>query len=102
MQEYCCLTDIRMLLKKLSKKWNYPGKPATFHHYPQLKPAMTIKIFLVEDDAWFGELLRRHLSLNSEYEVLLFKSAKECLDNLYLKPDIISIDFGLPDMDGDK
>jgi two-component system response regulator AtoC len=63
---------------------------------------MTIKIFLVEDDAWFGELLRRHLSLNPEYEVTLYKSAKDCLENLYLKPDIISIDFGLPDMDGDK
>lgn len=60
-----------------------------------------LKIFLIEDDAWFGESLKYHLSLNRDYEVLLFKTAKECLDNLHLRPDIISIDFGLPDMTGD-
>ena len=59
------------------------------------------KIFIIEDDAWFGESLKYHLSLNKDYDVLLFKTAKECLDNLHLKPDIISIDFGLPDMTGD-
>lgn len=58
-------------------------------------------IFLVEDDIWLGQVLKRHLSLNPEYDVHLFKSGAECLSNLYLKPDIISIDFGLPDMGGD-
>jgi DNA-binding NtrC family response regulator len=60
-----------------------------------------IKIFLVEDDAWMGELYKHHLSLNPDYEISLFKTGKECLNNLYTKPDIISIDFGLPDMTGD-
>ncbi len=60
-----------------------------------------LKIFLVEDDPWFGESLKHHLSLNPDYQIDLFRTAKECLDHLHLKPDIISIDFGLPDLAGD-
>lgn len=61
-----------------------------------------LKIFLVEDDPWFGNLLKHHLSLNPEYEVFLYMSAKECMDNLYKKPHVVSIDYELPDMTGDK
>jgi DNA-binding NtrC family response regulator len=57
-----------------------------------------LKIFIVEDDLFFGELLRRHISLNPDYEVFLFGTGKECLGNLHHNPDVISIDFGLPDM----
>jgi DNA-binding NtrC family response regulator len=61
----------------------------------------SIRIFIVEDDKFVGELYKHHLSLNPDYNLTLFKSAKECLSNLHLKPDIICIDFGLPDMTGD-
>ncbi|WP_264566424.1 sigma-54-dependent transcriptional regulator [Flavobacterium sp. N3904] len=60
-----------------------------------------IKIFLIEDDAFFGETLKYHLTLNPDFEVLLYSSGKECLSHLYLKPDIICLDFGLPDIKGD-
>ena len=60
------------------------------------------KIFLIEDDAFSGEALKYHLKLNPEFDVHLFKTGKECLNNLYLKPDIICLDFGLPDITGDK
>jgi len=59
-----------------------------------------IKIFIVEDDPWYAELLKYHLSLNPDYEVELFVSGKECLDNLYKKPSIITVDYSLPDMNG--
>ena len=59
-------------------------------------------IFIVEDDAWYGEILKYHISLNPDYKVSRFETAKECLDKLYLQPDIITIDFSLPDMSGDK
>lgn len=62
---------------------------------------ISLKIFLVEDDSFFGETLKYHLKLNPDFDVHLFKTGKECLDNLYLKPDIISLDFGLPDIKGD-
>lgn len=60
------------------------------------------KIFLVDDDPWYGEVIKYHLSLNPDFEVVLMGTAKECLDRLWQKPDVICIDFGLPDMDGDK
>ncbi len=60
------------------------------------------KIFIVEDDPWYGELLKYHLSLNQEYDITLFTNAWSFLDKLYLKPDVITIDFNLPDMGGDE
>lgn len=60
-----------------------------------------LKIYLVEDDLFFGENLKYHLKLNPDYDILLFQTAKECLNNLHQKPDIICLDFGLPDMKGD-
>jgi len=59
-------------------------------------------IFIVEDDAWYGEILQYHISLNPDYKVSRFETAKECLEKLYLQPDLITIDFSLPDMPGDK
>ena len=58
-------------------------------------------IFIVEDDAWYGQILQYHLSKNPDYEVKIFLTGKECLDNLYQKPDLITIDFSLPDTRGD-
>ncbi len=60
-----------------------------------------VRIFLVDDDPFFGEMLKYHLQLNPDYEVFLYSSCKECLSELYRNPDIICIDFGLPDIQGD-
>lgn len=60
-----------------------------------------LKIFLVEDDPCYGELLKYHLSLNPDYNVSLFNNGASLLQNLYLKPDVICIDYGLPDIKGD-
>jgi two-component system, NtrC family, response regulator AtoC len=62
----------------------------------------TFKIFIIEDDPWYGELLKYHLSLNPDYDITLFESGKQCLDNLWQQPDVVCIDFGLPDMSGSK
>lgn len=59
-------------------------------------------IFMVEDDKWYGEMLQYHISLNPDYTVTLFETAKDCLSKLYLQPDLITIDISLPDMNGDK
>ncbi|MBS4064228.1 MAG: sigma-54-dependent Fis family transcriptional regulator [Chitinophagaceae bacterium] len=62
----------------------------------------TYKIFIVEDDPWYREILAYHLSLNPDYKVTHFETAKECLAKLSTKPDLITVDFSLPDMQGDE
>jgi len=59
-------------------------------------------IFIVEDDKWYGEILQYNFSLNPDYKITRFETAKEFLNNLYLQPDLVTIDFSLPDMPGDK
>ncbi len=60
------------------------------------------KIFIVEDDPWYGEILEYHLSLNPDYIITRFCTGKECLANMHKQPDLITIDFSLPDYTGDK
>jgi len=57
-------------------------------------------IFIVEDDVWYGEILQYHLSLNPDYQVTRFTNGKDCLRQLHHKPDLITIDYSLPDMNG--
>lgn len=58
------------------------------------------KIFVIEDDPLFGEMLRHHLALNPENEVHLFRSGSDCLKNIYHLPNLVSLDYSLPDMSG--
>lgn len=57
---------------------------------------------MVEDDPWYGEVLEYHLSLNPDYAVTRFTNGKDCLSQVYKQPDLITIDFSLPDLTGDK
>ncbi len=63
---------------------------------------LDFKIFIVEDDKWYGGLLHHYLSQNPDYEITLIGSGKECLAQLHRKPDLVTIDFGLPDMNGEE
>ncbi|RZK30854.1 MAG: sigma-54-dependent Fis family transcriptional regulator [Hymenobacter sp.] len=63
---------------------------------------LPLTVFIVEDDPWYGQLLHYHLSLNPEDTVYLWTSGQECLDNMHLRPDVVTIDFSLPDTSGDK
>jgi len=63
---------------------------------------MPFRIFVVEDDAWYGEFLRYQLTLNPDYEVELFPSGKKVLAQLHRNPDVICLDFSLPDMGGSE
>lgn len=58
------------------------------------------RIFVVDDDPWYGEILSYHLSLNPDYQVSRFSSGKECLQALSQRPHLITIDYSMPDMDG--
>ena len=58
------------------------------------------KIFVVEDDEWYSRLLVHTLSLNPDYEIQSFATGKDCLANLHQEPDVITLDYRLPDMKG--
>jgi DNA-binding NtrC family response regulator len=59
-----------------------------------------LKIFVVEDSEWYNKLLVYTLSLNPEYEVKSFFNGKDFLASLHEMPDIITLDYRLPDMTG--
>jgi DNA-binding NtrC family response regulator len=58
------------------------------------------KIFIVEDDTWYRNFLSYTLQLNPDYEVVSFENAKDCLNSLHQKPDLITIDYSLPGING--
>lgn len=57
-------------------------------------------IYVVEDNEWYNRLLVHSLSLNPDYTVKGFHSAKEVLRELDEGPAVITLDYGLPDMNG--
>lgn len=61
-----------------------------------------LQIFVVEDDVWYGELITHHLSLNPDNKVRRFESGAAMLGALSDKPDVITLDYRLPDMGGDE
>lgn len=66
------------------------------------KAQSSFRIFVVEDDPWYSELLTYHLSHNPDYEVSCYHTAKSCLTNLYLCPEVICLDYSLPDATGEE
>jgi DNA-binding NtrC family response regulator len=58
------------------------------------------KIFVVEDDEWYNRLLVHNLSMNPDYEIESFTTGKDCLNNLHKNPDVVTLDYRLPDMKG--
>ncbi|MFN0174441.1 MAG: sigma-54-dependent transcriptional regulator [Saprospiraceae bacterium] len=62
----------------------------------------TIRVFIVEDDPVYQRFVRYVVELDSDYEVHVFANGKDCLANLHLKPNIISLDYTLPDMTGEE
>jgi DNA-binding NtrC family response regulator len=63
---------------------------------------MKMSVFIVEDDPWYGEILKYHLEQQLHLNVRLFTTARDCLLELHQSPDVVCVDYGLPDMDGDK
>ncbi|WP_116127689.1 sigma-54-dependent transcriptional regulator [Lewinella sp. IMCC34183] len=57
-------------------------------------------IYIVEDDPFYGRLLQHHLGMNPDHTVELFTTGRDCLEQLYRKPDVVCVDYGLPDMTG--
>ncbi len=61
-----------------------------------------ISIFAVEDDPIYTKFLNYVFDLNPDIEVEFFGDGKSCIDALYKGPDLITLDYSLPDMSGDE
>ncbi|MDD5507080.1 MAG: sigma-54 dependent transcriptional regulator [Bacteroidales bacterium] len=61
-----------------------------------------LTIFVVEDNEWYNRLLQHHLSMIEENHVRGFLSGKEFLTHLHERPDIITLDYRLPDIKGSE
>ncbi len=57
-------------------------------------------IFVVEDNEWFNKLLVHQLSLNPDYQVKGFHTAKDFLKHLEENPNVVTLDYRLPDGTG--
>ena len=55
---------------------------------------------MVEDEVVFSKLAVTTLEKNPDYDVSVFKNGTDCLKNIHLNPDLVLIDFGLPDISG--
>ncbi len=60
-----------------------------------------LKIFVVEDDDWYSEFISYNLKLDDDHEIIQLKNGKECLSRIKEKPDVVTLDYQLPDMTGE-
>jgi DNA-binding NtrC family response regulator len=74
------------------------GQP--MNQQPATPASSTYKIFVVEDDEFQGKLMQKALERIPDAEVHIFTEPEDCLNNLHLNPDVISIDYYLPGMNG--
>ncbi|MDW7692579.1 sigma-54 dependent transcriptional regulator [Flammeovirgaceae bacterium SG7u.111] len=61
----------------------------------------SLRIFAVEDDPAFAKMLHYILTMDPENEVKIFDNGMDLLNNLHYKPNIVTLDYSLPDMTGE-
>ncbi len=59
-------------------------------------------IYVVEDNEWYNKLLVHNLSLNPDFVVESFFNGEELMKAITKKPDVITLDYRLPDTDGES
>lgn len=62
----------------------------------------TTRIFILEDDPIYQRLVKYVMGINPDHEVTVFNTGMSLLQHIDEKPDIISLDYSLPDMDGEE
>ena len=58
------------------------------------------KIFIVEDNDLYATLLQHSLDEGDKYDVTIFSNAEDLFKHIHENPDIVTIDYNLPDRNG--
>ena len=58
-----------------------------------------VKVFVVEDDPMFNMIIKKGLK-ELDIDLSFFLNGKDFLQQLYQNPDIVSLDYNLPDIKG--
>ncbi len=61
-----------------------------------------MKIFVVEDDDWYCEFISYNIQLDGDHEIHKFHNGSDCLKSLKEQPDLITLDYQLPDKSGEE
>jgi DNA-binding NtrC family response regulator len=64
------------------------------------KPENKLKVVVVDNKCSYGKLIEQGFETDVCVDVDLFENGDSLFKNICDKPDIVIIDFGLPDMDG--
>jgi len=57
-------------------------------------------VFIVEDNEMYSTMLDYILSKENTHQFIRFNTGEKCMENIYLNPDVIILDYGLPGVDG--
>ena len=67
-----------------------------------MKSNRSLKIYVLEDDRWYGAMLEHHLSMNPDYQVTKFETERDFFKAMNEPPDVVTLDYSLTEMDGSQ
>ncbi len=59
-------------------------------------------VFVLDDDDWYRDLLAYIVTLNPDFAVKKFSNGNDLLKSLHEQPNVITLDYMLPDTNGEK
>ncbi len=92
---------------KMGIQFAKKGYPRFEHPIPLPQQRMKVKkhstrIFVVEDNPLYQRLVKYVMGINPDHEVIVFNTGQALLQRINEKPDIVSLDYSLPDMEGEE
>ncbi len=67
-----------------------------------MKSNRILKIYILEDDPWYGAMLEHHLSMNPDYQVAKYETERDFFKAMHEPPDVVTLDYALTEMDGSQ
>ncbi len=59
-------------------------------------------VVIAEDDVWYSNFLEHYLSMNPDYKISKVHSGKDLMKLIVQRPQVVSLDFNLPDFNGEE